>query len=277
MMEFDMGAAWQRATTLISANFQLLAVIAGVFLFLPSLVIYLVFPDFALLMDPTADPEILAAQIQEVLSPLIGWGLAIMAFQFVGYLAMVGLIGKRRPTVGQAIAQGVRSTPTLFGTLILFALGCFIITFVLILFISLLALIVGPGALTFLTMVLILGVMLILMTRLCLTMPVVMLEDQLNPFTALLRSWQLTSANKWQIFSFWMLLGVVYLVITFLALGVFGLVGAAVESTVLAALILGIVNGVIGALVAVIISGVVVAMYQQLAGDSAGSVSATVE
>lgn len=54
-MEFDMGRAWNDATARFGANFSLLAILGGVFFFIPSLVMFIALPDvMGTLMSPNA-------------------------------------------------------------------------------------------------------------------------------------------------------------------------------------------------------------------------------
>lgn len=276
-MQFSMNETWQRGIALVSNNFQLLALIAGVFLFLPAVVIYLAVPDLASFMDPGADPAEMAARMEKIQGPLIGWGLLAMVLQFIGYLAMVGLIGSTRPTVGEAIGRGAKALLTLIGCLILFVIIYLVVGVLLMVPI---VLVVGEsdssglGIVGFLLVFALIG---FIMTRLSITMPVIMLENQLNPAAALWRSWKLTGPHKWAIFGFWVLLVVAYLVIAILLFGVFGLIGAMAASSGVGLFVMGIVNGTIGALVSMLVSGLIVAMYQQLAGDRPENLNAEMD
>ena len=57
-MNFDMNTCWSRAVDLLQSNFQLLLIIAAVFLLLPTLAFYMLVPDLQVLADPTIDPDI---------------------------------------------------------------------------------------------------------------------------------------------------------------------------------------------------------------------------
>ncbi len=266
-MGFNMNATWAQATALVSVNFQLLAVIAGVFLFLPAVAIYLTVPDLAAFMDPTAEPEQVAELMQGMMGEIIGWSTIAMIFQFIGYLAMVGLMGKSRPTVGEALGQGAKSLPTLIATFVIFIVAYALLALVVMIPIALLGAVIGPVA-PLLGMIAIIGLTVFLMSRLSITMPAIMVEDTLNPYTALKRSWDLTKPYQWPIMGFWSLLIVAYFVISMLIFGVISLMGAMSASSTISLLIMGIVNGIMGALVAMFVAGIVVAMHQQLGGRS---------
>ena len=102
-MNFDMNTCWSRAVELLQSNFQLLLIVAGVFLLLPTLAFYMLIPDMQMLSDPTIDQDILAEKMLEMAGPLMAVGLVSTVFQFAGNAAMVALMGDARPTVGQAI------------------------------------------------------------------------------------------------------------------------------------------------------------------------------
>ena len=104
-MNFDMNTCWSRAVELIQANFQLLLIVAAVFLLLPNVALYMLIPDLQAIVDPTADPEVVAAQMGSMVGPLIGGGFVSMLLQFAGYAAMVALMSDARPTVGQALGK----------------------------------------------------------------------------------------------------------------------------------------------------------------------------
>lgn len=276
-MKLNLNAVWSRAVELVRDNFSLLVVIAGVFLLLPTITTYLLIPDVATLLDPAADPEVLAAQISEFVGPLIGVGFLAMIFQFAGYGAMVSLMGEGRPTVGQAIGNGFKMVPSLFVIMILFLIMYLVGALVIMVPISLLAALANAPALSFLAVILIFVFVLYLMTRLSLSMPALALEGSLNPFTAIGRSFKLTSSNQWRILLFWLVLGVLYFIIALLFTGIFGVIAALFSTGMVASLILGLVNGAMGMIVGMLLCAIAVAMYGQLSGPGADEIEQTFE
>ncbi len=277
-MPFNMNRTWSQAMALGRANLQLLAIIAGVFLLLPALLFALLMPetlDWAALSE---DPESLSRAMQARIVPLLTYGLASLVLQFIGYGAMVALIGEDRPTVGEAIMLGLRCLPTIIGATLLFLVAYLAIAVLFSLVVGVLA--AGLGAVggaglsavvgIVLFAVLFVGVLYV-MTRLSLTLPVVVLEGVRNPVTALRRSWLLTKPHGSPIFGFYLLLVIAYLVISLLLFGVLGVIGAVLGAGSAAALFGGLVNGLVGAAVAMVMSGILVSLHQQLAAARAPS------
>lgn len=276
-MNFDMGSTWSRAMELVRDNFQLLAVIAGIFLLLPTLAIYLLFPDIQSFVDPAADPEVVAEKMQEIIGPLLGIGAFAMFFQFAGYGSMVALMGNNRPTVGEALKSGIKAVPSLFGVFFLFLIAYLLAAIVVAVPISIIAGLAGAPALSVIAVFLIFAIVIYLLARMSMSMPVLMLENTLNPITAISRSFALTGPKQWAILLFWGILFAAYMVIALLLTGVFGLIAAMAGSGTVAMLILGIFNGLTGMVVGMVVCGLAVAMHGQLAGPSNEAISETFE
>ena len=274
-MNFDMNSCWARAVELVQANFQLLLVIAGIFLLLPSVALYLFFPDMQTIADPFADQDVVAAQMAEMAGPLIGGELFLTAFQFAGYAAMVALMSEARPTVGQAIGAGIKSVPSVFAILFLFFIMYFLGAVVIVLPITLLAGLTGAAALGVIALVPVIGFVAWLLARLSMSMPVLILEDTLNPVTAITRSFSLTKPRQWPIMGFWTVILVIFLVISVIFGGVMTLVASALGGGLATALITGLANGLTSMIIGMIVSAVAVAMHGQLSGPSADTIEDT--
>jgi hypothetical protein len=274
-MNFDMNTVWSRAIELVRDNFQLLIVIAGVFLLLPTMATYLLIPDFQNLIDPTADQAALEQQISAMIGPLVSVGVVSMVFQFAGYGAMVALMGDTRPTVGQALGTGFKIVPSVFAVMILFIIAYFIGAMIIALPITLIAGLAGIPALSFIAVIFVLLFVVWLMARMSLSMPALVLGETLNPFTAVTRSFKLTGPKQWSILLFWGVLLAVYVVIALLLTGIFGLVAALIGSGTAAMVVLGIANGAMGMAIGMLICGVSVAMFTQLSGPSTAAIEET--
>lgn len=276
-MSFNMNRTWSQAIGLMRSNFQLLAVIAGVFVLLPSLVMALVMPEPFAFLRMSDNPERMAEAMRGMIGPLLAFGLVAFLLQMTGYGAMIALIGEDRPTVGEAIKRGAKSLPTIVGAFLLFIIVYVLLALVLSLLTALLAGLFGAatgegaaGAVSAVLFFVLFLAVLYVMVRLSLTLPVIVLERDSNPITTMRRSWQLTRPHTWPIFGFYVLLVIAYFVISLLLFGVFGVIAAALGEGAGAALFLGFVNGLLGALVAMVFSGILVSMHQQLAGRRAG-------
>ena len=276
-MKFDMNRAWDDALSLVRKNFQLLAVIAGVFLLLPSILFYLAFPDFAEMTAVEPGAELSNDQAWAFLARFLPAMLLMFLIQFVGSLAMIVLIGGERPTVGEAISRAVRGVPTLLATgisiFVLGTLGILLLSIAVTLIVAVLALVLGDGAiavLAFLVYLVLVPAVFYFYVRISVVLPVIALERERGFVRPLKRAWKLTAPVSRRLFAFFALLFVAYVVISLLLLLVmqgFGLLTPDVMSGG-AVFALGLVSSVIGALVAMLFTGILVAVYRQLAGGS---------
>lgn len=273
-MTFDMNRTWDEALALMRANFQLLAVIAGVFLLLPTVVFYLGFPELLVPPEPgqLSNDEAVAAVAR--VFPVV---ILMMLVQMVGYVAMIALIGGARPTVGEAIATAVKALPTLLATFVtLIAIGMVagvVLSIVLTLVIVGLALVLGEGAVIGLTILLYIALivaMFYLYVRIAPLLPVIAIERARGFVAPLKRAWRLTRGAGRRLFAFFALLFVAYIVISMvaaIALQAFGLLTpeALAGGGLLA---FALVSSVIGALLAMLLSGILVSIHRQLAGTA---------
>jgi hypothetical protein len=109
-----------------------------------------------------------------------------------------------------------------------------------------------------------------------LTAPVIAIEKIYNPLRVIGRSWRLTKGNSLRIFLFYLLLMVVYVVIS-MVLGLIGTVVLVTLGSSAAELVNSIVSGILGAISAVVFVAVIAAIHRQLSGPSPAAVSATFE
>ncbi|MEL7189156.1 MAG: hypothetical protein AAGK17_06350 [Pseudomonadota bacterium] len=277
-MSFDMSAAWSRGMELIRDNFSLLVIVAAVFLLLPSVATYLMFPDFATMVDPTADQEVVEAMMLDMMGPLISIGFVAIIIQFAGYGAILAMMGDGRPTVGEAIVTGFKIVPSMIAVFLLFFVAYFVGALIILLPFALLGGVIGaPEVIGLLAVIPILLIVVYIAARMSMTMPVAIFEGTLNPIKAVWRSVKLTGPSQWSILIFWVVLFVAYFVIALLLGGVFGLLSAIAGTGTAAMLILGLLNGVMAMAIGLIICGVSAAMYRQLAGMSDEEITSTFE
>lgn len=280
-MTFDMGRAWSEGMARVKANFQLLAILGGIFFFVPSVLLFVAMPDA---MGAMMNPQMDATNMEQVMSGLgagfFGMYLIIVLASFIGQTSMVALMGdSRRISVGEAIGTGVKVLLPLLAILVVFVIGYFVVALIGGMIMGLLiagasALSTGlAAALTAVMVIAIIVAMLWVLTRFSMTMPVLALEGSLNPFAALGRSWRITKPVQWRLLLFYILLFVAYMVLALVLFMLMGLIAAAIGTPSA----LGFLNGIVGALVAMVFSGVVVAIYLQLAGTGAASVSEAFE
>ena len=274
-MNFDMNTVWSRGIELVRDNFQLLIVIAGVFLLLPTMAIYLLVPDMQMFADPTADQDLVAARMAEMLGPLLGGGLLAAIFQFAGYGAMVALMGDDRPTVGQALGTGFKIVPSTLAILILFMIAYVIGAMLIMVPISLLAGVSGVQALALIGIIPAVIFVVWFMARISMSMPVLVLGGTLNPVKAMIQSFKLTKPKQWSILLFWGVLVAAFTVISLLFNGVFGVIAAVIGTGTAAMLIVGLANGFTSMVSGMLVCGLSVAMFGQLSGPSNAAIEKT--
>lgn len=279
-MKFNMDQAWSRAIDLVKDSFQLLLVIAAVFLLLPSIGVYLFMPDFATLAQPGAEPEQVLAVFQENLATIVLVSGAAMIVQFAGQGAIIAMIGGKRPTVGEAIATGFRVTPSTLAIFVLYFVLYFVAAIVVAIPLVLIAALVGQAAGALVGVIAVFPILFVsvyLAARLSMSLPVLVLEGTLNPFSAMMRSFKLTHKRQWSILIFWSILFVVYMVIALLFSSGFGVIAALAGGGTATALILGFANGLMGIATSLIICGLAVAIFEQLRGPDEDEVSSVFE
>lgn len=191
---FSFSTVWDDTQRMLVANAGLLTAIAGVFLFLPALLL-------ARFVEPMAAADDGAAMVRE-LQAYMGrawpWLLASNLLNMTGIIAMyLLLLEEARPTVGRAVARALTILPFYWLLTIL------------------LNVIWGIGFL------LLIVPFIYLLGRLVLASPVLVIEHSRAPIAALQRAWALSAHRGWAIA---LLVLAVYLAA--------GLIGLAVRVTV---------------------------------------------
>jgi hypothetical protein len=276
-MSFDLNRVWTRGTKLVGDNLQLLIVIAGIFVLLPTIAVYLLMPDFQTLADPAADPEVVAEQMGKILGPLLGVIGILSLFQFAGSGAMIALIGPDRPTVAQALGTGIKIVPSTLAILIAFTIAYLVGAMIIMVPISILGGVAGSTVTVLLGFIPVLLFVAWLAGRMSMSMPVMVLDGTLNPFTAIKASFALTRANQWQIMMFWAVLLIIFTIISLLFNGGMGLIAALFGSATAALVISGFANGLTSMASSMIIAGVAAAMHEQLSGPNLRTIQDTFE
>ena len=268
--KLDMGKAWMQATGLMSANRDTISAIAGLFFFLPSMASALFVPELANPPQPAApagaNPElVMQAMIDQVAAiyaanwPIL---LGLIAVQFIGSMSLFALLTDRgNPTVSEALGTGIRSMPSYIAAQLASVLLASLAIGIPLGVISAL----GGPAVAALAALVAFGLIAYVLIKLSLVAPVIAIEGERNPFTAVGRSWQLTKGNSLRIFAFIALLVVVVGIISVLVSGVLGLVLAALGDTV-ATIGGGLVSALVNAVLTVVFLVVTVAIYRQMVG-----------
>ncbi len=266
-MKFDMSAAWNEAIRLMAANRQVVAIVAGVFFFLPAVIYGLAFtnPITEIQASQGADPEFestmraVTAVVNEV-----WWVIALtMVVQWLGMLALALLwADKSRPTVGQAIRSGAGYLLPLIGAqLIMFVFLGIVILF----FVAIAA--TGSAGAALLGGLIAAAAIVYVFVRLSLIVPVIAIERIKNPIGALGRSWRLTKGKAFRLMAFFFLLFIAMIVINSVVTLVFGLF-LALGGAEMALVGQAIGSGLVSALFSVIFLAVLIAVYRQVAGSA---------
>lgn len=274
-MKLDMNRAWTDALGLIQSNIGVVAVVAGVFFFLPYLAFALLMPDMATTMnfEPSEDPSVAMDQIMALYGE-IWWAILLLAVtQTIGTLALLAMLqAEDRPTVGEAIGIGAVGFLTYFVATIVAYIGFGILgglLFGVAVASQITALAVIVGLIVFIAIVYI-------AIKFSLLTPVIAIDKVFNPFKALARSWRLTKGNSLRILAFFLLLIVaaivISLVLSLLVTLIFGLAGPEVS-----AIGVGMFNAVLNAVYVVLMLGVLAAIHRQLAIPDADPADETFE
>lgn len=218
------SAIWDDAARMLRANAGLLTAIAGVFLFLPTLLVARYVPP----PDAWATLTEYFAAMQNYFERAWLWLLIGNLANMIGAIAIyLLLLAEPRVTVGGAVKRALPILPFYYLLTLLWnaavALG-------------LLALIV-PG--------------LYLLGRLSLAYPALVVETPSAPISALRRSWQLTAGRGWSVTGF---IIVVALIV--------GLIGIAVTASLGAVALLLLERDGLGGLMVTLLSALVQSGYE---------------
>lgn len=269
--KLDMGRAWTQTTALIGFNRETISAVAGLFFFLPSFAGGVFIPDLP--APPAAgssgaDPEVALRALVEGVTALYAahWPLMLLltVVQFIGSMTLFALLSDRgNPTVGEALATGLKSFPSFIAAQLISAMGIA----ALLVFVPGAVGLIAPPAVAALVFLAVLVAAAWLFIRLSLTAPVIAIEGELNPLAALARSWRLTKGNSLRILLFLFLLVFTIGIIAALVSGTLGLILTAFGEPV-ASIGIDLVAAVINALIMVILLVVTVGIHRQLAGPS---------
>jgi len=273
-MKFDMSLAWNEAVAMIRTNAEVLLVVAGIFFFLPSLVMTIATPDMGEMM--AFDPENIEA-FSAAMATFYGsfWWLILLVVmaQLVGYISLLALLrDDARPTVGEAMKTGITGLLPAIGTYLLYAFAAGLLVALLVLPAAALN---SPGLAAIAVLA---GLVLVVYFSIKVSMsaPVIAIEKVFNPLAVLARSWQLTKGNSLRIFGFFLLIMLVYIVLSALiGMLILGLLAVLGEGA--GVIVNGVLSGLLGAITTVVFVAVLAAIHRQLAGPSAAAVSETFE
>lgn len=282
-MTFDMGAAWNHAVELMKGSFKLQVVIAGLFILVPSAIVFLTMPGVLAPAADSADPFGIASQ-DNVSTGSTVLGFILSLIQMIGLIAILALMDRSRPTVGQSLGIAARSLPTLIGVAILLVIAfmALMIPIGLVLGVGMLGAgtgggIAGMGAVGIVIFILAVIAFLYLYTRFSMIMPIVVLGGERNVFSSIKDGWKMTSPVAWRLLGFFVLLAIAAFVISIpvgLLVAGASAAGGGAGTVVFLALL---VNLVISAILNIILMAVLAAVFYQLSGTSAPDIAETFE
>lgn len=262
-----MGRAWNEAMSLLRGNQQVVLVVAGAFFFLPNLALYLLMPETMGQAEAQVAGEADLDAVMQTMSAAYGeiwWQLLLVTLaSAIGMLGLLALLtDHNRPTVGEALKAGMIYLLPYIGAQILIAMLAVAIVMVPIIVGA--AAGVAAGALVG---ILALVAIIYLYTKFSLTVPVIVIDEVMNPLSALARSWSLTKGNSVRLFLFYMLIVVVFFVILMvlgIVGGALGLVAGADANVIISGLISAGANMVFLTLYLAVLA----AVHRQLSGNS---------
>lgn len=242
-MTFSYSAVWDDTARLLRENARLLAAIAGVFIFLPGLLV-----DHYL---PPPEPAV----ANRVVEAMVGyysdnwpWLLLQALISMVGTAAMLRLLLVRGTSVAGALGFALLLLPFYF----LLSVAVTIIVFVGF------ALLVVPG--------------LYLIGRLVPAAPIMVAENRRNPIEAIRRSFAITGGRGWAVFGLVFIVGLVGLIATGVAGIMLGLGFVLAFGRELGSFLGEIAGSALAALFAAVMLTLYAAIYRALAGpDSAAA------
>lgn len=195
-MKLSYSAVWAEVTALLRSHASLIATVAGVFIFLPGLLVAYLLPQ----PEGAASFDRLAQLWGEYLDANWHWLLLNRIAVMIGSIAILLLLFARGITVGAAIAAALALLPAYF---IASLLGSVAIGFGILL-------LVVPG--------------LYLIGRLGPLNAVIVAETHRNPIAALRRCWDLTRGHGWAILGLILIVGFAAAIVVGIATTLLGIV-----------------------------------------------------
>lgn len=245
-MKFSYSAVWTDVVALLRAHASLIATVAGVFIFLPGLLLAYFLPQ-----PDTQDFSRLGEIWVEYLNANWHWMLLNSLVNMIGSIAILLLIFARNISVGGAITAALALLPFYFLTSLL---GSLMIGFGFVLLII-------PG--------------LYLIGRLGPLNSVVVAESRRNPIDAIGRCFALTKGHGWAVLGLILIVAIPAMIAIGVATTLLGILFVLVAGQDLGQMLILIVRTAGNAALVVLLLVLNAAIYRQLAaGAGAGSAAA---
>jgi hypothetical protein len=245
-MTISYNEVWNDTTRMLRANASLVTAIAGVFLFLPSLLTTYLLPP----PEQTGDPALAMEHLWNWVSQTWYWAVLGNLAAMVGALAIYLML--LRPE-GRTVGETLTSTLIYIPSYILLSIIMGVIIF------GGLMLLIVPG--------------IYLTGRLAAAAPVLVAKRQLNPFAAVGESFELSRGNGWSIAGLTILVVVaglvIYLVAKALIGSVFLVLGGGMEG--IGGLLVAILDAALGAIFSTVLITLFAAIYRALSRPNSGT------
>jgi hypothetical protein len=241
--KLDFTAAWNDALALLKGNLEVVLPVAGVFLLLPIIIFGFVAPqpDFA----AGGNQDVVMNQMREWLGVFLPGIIVLSLISIIGNLAIYSLVLKpEKPSVGQAITMALG----MFLPMLLAAILSGIATFVGFIFL------IVPG--------------IYLAIKFSLTGPALVAEGIRSPIDALKRSWELTKGNSLYIFAFFLIIGIVGLIVMGVSSAIFTAIFTMVLPDSASLLVSAIISGILQTIFNIVILFIGIAIYRQLSASN---------
>lgn len=236
-MKFSYSAVWEDTIGLVREHVSLLAAIAGVFIFMPALLIAALLPH-----PPSGDANGLVPAIIEYYRSIWFWLILQSVVSLVGTAAMLRLVLAPGVSVGAALAFGLTLLPFYFLlsllTSVMVGLGFLLL--------------IVPG--------------LYLAGRLVPAAAAMVAEDLRNPLDVIQRCFALTRGHGWAIFWLVFLVAFVGVIAVGVVSALVGIVFILAAGQQLGTLLTTIVSSALGAGYATLLLVLYAAIYRALAG-----------
>lgn len=238
-MKFSYTAVWDDTVAMIRSHASLITAIAGVFIFLPSLLFSYFVPD------PEPSPSNPLGALRDYLVTNAHWLLLSQLISMIGIIAiLILLLGRDRPTVGGALASALTVLP-------FYILAS-----------------IGSGMIIFVGLLLFVIPALYLWGRLAVVGPIVVAEGVRNPIEAINRSFSLTKGSGWAITGLVLIISLAGMVIVITTTAVLGSLFVLVGGADLGKLLMMILSSAISSLFSVLMVVLMAAIYRTFALDS---------
>lgn len=257
-VRFDAARAWRGASGLFKGNKEMLLVLAGLFFFVPQMLLGMFLPDVPQGLEGEEAGKA-ALAIFGTWWPLV---LAATLVQTAGVLAIMALLcAPERPTVREAISASIKLLPPYVAATLVLVAGVGLAALLIMIPFSLAAGQAGAG----IAMVPVFAAAIWVNVRTLTLAPVVAAERETNPFEALKRSWRLTAGNGGRLLLLVVLFLLAALIISVVATTVPGSILIAVFGQETGRAVVGVIEALVSAALMAVWATLLVSSYRQLA------------